>query len=106
MKYKSSKLRKLENKRYSILTEDLDHCIIHKDITAVDINEIFMGRNRQNSMKYGLCIPLCRCCHRQYHNDRDMQLYWMKRGLEAFLKDYSIDDFKNIFKYIKGLDIF
>jgi hypothetical protein len=106
MKYKTSKLKKLEKERYSILTQDLSHCIIHKDKKADDINEIFMGRNRLNSMKYGLCIPLCRYCHRQYHNDRDMQLYWMKKGLEVFLQDHTIEDFRDIFLYIKGLDLF
>jgi hypothetical protein len=106
MKYKSSKLRKLENKRYSILTEDMDHCIIHHDKECDDINEIFLGRNRLNSMKYGLCIPLCRYCHSHYHIDRDMQLHWMKIGLNEFLKEHTKEEFKDIFKYIKGLDIF
>lgn len=106
MKYKTNKLKRLENKRFSLLTDDLEHCIIHTDKASDDINEIFMGRNRINSMKYGLCIPLCRYCHSNYHNNRDMQLYWMKKGLNEFLKEHTKEDFQNSFKYIKGLDIF
>jgi hypothetical protein len=105
MKHKSSKLRKLESKRTSILTNDFEHCIICKN-QATDINEIFMGRNRLNSIKYGLCIPLCRECHNKYHNDRNMQLFWMREGFKIFVLTHSYKEFQDIFKYIKGLDIF
>ena len=105
MKRKTSKLRKLESSRYSIITDNLDKCICCNR-NAEDINEIFMGRNRLNSIRYGLCIPLCRSCHTKFHNDREMQLYWMKIGLEHFLYTHTIEEFRDIFKYIKGLDIF
>ena len=105
MKHKSSKLRKLESNRTSILTNDLDHCIICKS-QANDINEIFMGRNRLNSIKYGLCIPLCRECHNKYHNDRNMQLFWMREGFKIFVLTYSFKEFQDTFKYIKGLDLY
>lgn len=106
MKYKTAKLKKIETNRYSLLTDDLNHCFIHKDRMADDINEIFMGRNRINSMKYGLCVPLCRECHSKYHIDRNMQLQFMQLGLEFFLKNHTIDEFRDIFRYIKGLDLF
>lgn len=105
MRAKTAKLKNLEKNRYSIITEDLNNCIECPN-KASDINEIFMGRNRLNSMKNGLCIPLCRKCHKKYHNDRNMQLKWMKIGLDAYLKNHSIEEFRDIFKYIKGLDIF
>lgn len=105
MKYKTNKLKRLENKRYSILTEDMEHCIMCNQ-KCDDINEIFLGRNRINSIKTGLCIPLCRRCHTIYHNNRELQLFWMKQGLEEFTKEHTIEEFQNIFKYIKGLDIF
>lgn len=105
MKYKTNKLKKLENKRTSILTDDLDHCIVCGS-PKEDINEIFLGRNRLNSIKYGLCIPVCRRCHQMYHNDRNMQLFYMKIGLTEFLKEHTKEEFQNTFKYIKGLDIF
>ena len=105
MRKKTTKLMNLERNRYSIITEDLYHCIECSE-KASDINEIFMGRNRLNSIKYGLCIPLCRRCHTKYHNDRNMQLKYMQVALEYFLIDHTIKDFQETFKYIKGLDIF
>ena len=101
MIYKSSKLRKLENNRYSIFTDDLDHCIICRCATD-DLNEVFMGRNRINSMKYGMVIPLCRFHHEQYHIDRGMQLYWMELGKKKFIEKYSSELWLNTFRYIKG----
>ena len=62
MKKKSSKLKKLENNRFSIFTKDLKRCYYcHKK--ATDIHEVWGGSNRQRSMKLGFCIPLCRECH-------------------------------------------
>lgn len=63
MRNKSSKLRKLENNRYSILTEDLEQCFICGK-SPVDIHEIYGGCNRKVSMQNGFCVPLCREHHR------------------------------------------
>ncbi len=63
MKNKTSKLRKLEKNRYSILTEDLEHCFICQQ-SSVDIHEIYGGCNRKVSMQNGFCVPLCREHHR------------------------------------------
>lgn len=97
MKKKSNKLSKLERNRFSIITDDLTKCIICGR-PKNDLNEIYPGRNRQNSMKYGLVIPICRQCHSVYTNDREMQLYWMKIGQEKFNEVYSDKDFLDIFK--------
>ena len=53
-----SKITRLERIRYSILTKDLDHCYICGAIKH-SIHEIYYGKNRVNSMKYGCCVPLC-----------------------------------------------
>ena len=95
-------MNKLEKNRYSIFTDDLKHCIIC-GLPNPDINEIFMGRNRKNSMIYGMCIPLCRFHHMQYHSDRGMQLYWMQKGRVEFIKKYSEDEWLKTFRYIKEL---
>jgi len=105
MRYKTNKLQKLEKSRYSIVVNDMDRCCVC-GMPYPDINEVFSGRNRINSIKYGLCIPLCRRCHSRFHNDRDMQLYFMKKAYNSFIQLYSIDEFKDNFRYIKGLDIF
>ena len=96
MKIKSKKLAKLERERFSIITDDLTKCIIC-GMPKQDLNEIFCGRNRQNSMKWGLVIPMCRRCHTEYTNNREMQLKWMKLGQQAFEKTYD-KDFIEIFK--------
>lgn len=93
---------KKKDNRYSVFTNDMEHCIIC-GMPNPDINEIFMGRNRNNSIIYGMCIPLCRIHHIQYHNDRGMQLYWMEKGRDEFLKKYSIDRWHSTFRYIKEL---
>lgn len=96
MKVKSKKLAKLERDRFSIITDDLSTCIIC-GMPKQDLNEIFCGRNRQNSMKYGLVIPMCRKCHTEYTNNRDMQLKWMKLGQKKFEELYE-EEFIDIFK--------
>ena len=96
MKVKSKKLAKLERDRFSIITDDLTKCIIC-GMPKQDLNEIFCGRNRQNSMKWGLVIPMCRRCHTEYTNNREMQLKWMKLGQKAFEETYD-KDFIDIFK--------
>ena len=105
MKYKTNKLNKLEKNRYSIIVNDMSRCCICGR-PHPDINEVFGGRNRLNSIKYGLCIPLCRNCHIKYHNNRDTQLYFMKKAYNCFIQLYSINEFKETFRYIKGLDLF
>lgn len=96
MKKKSSKLAKLERNRFSIITNNLDYCIICGQ-KKQDLNEIYPGRNRQNSMKYGLVMPMCRRCHTEYTNSREMQLKWMKIGQKAFQQNYD-EEFIDIFK--------
>lgn len=53
-----SKISRLEQMRFSILTDDLSHCYICGAIKN-SIHEIYFGKNRVNSMKYGCCVPLC-----------------------------------------------
>lgn len=96
MRRKTTKLLNLEKNRYSVFTDDLEHCILCGK-GNVDINEIFMGRNRRNSMKYGLCIPLCREHHRQYHNSRTMQLKWFKLAQNKFEEIFVGEDWLKIF---------
>ena len=55
LKKRTSRQTKLERNRFSILTNDLDHCIICGD-KKDHLHEVFFGRNRTNSIKYGLVI--------------------------------------------------
>lgn len=96
-KQKSKKLAKLERNRKSILTNDLDHCIIcgaKKD----NLHEVFFGVNKVNSMKYDCVIPLCLEHHQEMHKNKEWQEYWHKQGQRAFIKAYPHLDFLIIFK--------
>lgn len=95
-------------KRFSILTDDLTTCIEcrEKGIIRKNINkhEIFYGRNRQNSIKYGLVIPLCQKEHHNQfqskgiHFDVELCDKWHKRGQKAFEEKYKDLDFVSIFR--------
>ena len=97
MKSKSSKLAKLERNRFSLFTDDLEHCIIcgkKKD----NIHEVIYGRNRINSMKYGLTIPLCNYHHRLIHSNSILANEYKKRGQAMFNKTYPDLKFEDIFR--------
>ena len=64
---KTSKQIKLEKSRYSILTNDLEHCYIcrfqGKKMLRDDLHEVYGGANRKRSILNGLVVPLCRKHH-------------------------------------------
>lgn len=64
---KTSKQIKLEKSRYSILTDDLEHCYIcrfqGKKVLRDDLHEVYNGANRKRSILNGLVVPLCRRHH-------------------------------------------
>lgn len=97
IKKKSSKLAKLEKNRFSILTNDLEHCYICK-AKKQDLHEIFGGRNRQASMRYGLVIPLCRKCHSLIENNETLKQKWHKVAQKEFEKHYKSENFMQIFR--------
>lgn len=93
---KSKKLAKLERNRTSILTDDLEHCFICGR-PKEDLHEIFGGRNRLNSIKFGLVLPLCREHHILMHNDLNTRLIYFKLGQKKFNEIYPDLDFVEIF---------
>lgn len=95
MKQKSNKLAKLERNRYSIITEDLEHCYMCKK-NPVDIHEIYGGNNRRQSMKYGFCIPLCRLHHRMVTNKSSVSLIFKKACQEKFEETHTREEFMKI----------
>ena len=97
MKSKRSKLRKLEKERYSVLTSDLETCYICGN-RKQHIHEVFEGRNRQKSMIYGFCLPLCFQCHYKIHNDREMAIYYKKICQKEFEKKNTREEFIKIFR--------
>lgn len=99
LKYRTKKQAKLERNRFSILTNDLDHCVIcssKKD----HLHEVFFGRNRANSIKYGCVIPLCSTHHTEMHRNKEWKDYWHIVAQKRFMEYYhkSVDEFIEIFK--------
>lgn len=91
MQRKTNKLRTLEKGRYSIICPKLDKCFVCGE-PIVDIHEVFGGRNRVQSIKHGLCLPLCRKHHREITNNAEMDLY-MKRMFQLhFEETHSRDE--------------
>ncbi len=98
MKNKSSKLSKLEKNRFSVFTDNLDKCYLCSN-KKDHLHEIFAGRNRQNSMKYGFVLPLCEQCHRMYQNDVLFNHKWYIKCQKHFESNIGTrDDFINIFR--------
>lgn len=96
LKKKSNKLAKLEKNRFSIITNDLEKCYFCS-AKKKDLHEIYEGKNRQVSMKYGLVIPICRKCHTKVTNDKTLQDKLHKVGQKAFKKHYKTENFIQIF---------
>lgn len=97
VKLKSKKLAKLERNRFSILTSS-NKCCMCPSTTNLTWHEVFRGRNRTNSMKYGLCLRLCLNCHEKYQEDTEFNDYWHKQAQLKFKEVYPDLDFLDIFK--------
>lgn len=101
-KNKSKKLNKLERNRTSILTNDKEHCFLcNRKLEQINRHEIFFGRNRKQSMEYGLVVYLCDNCHTisdlSVHNNYFTDLKLKQLGQAAFEKKHSHEDFMRIF---------
>ena len=99
LKSRTSKQTKLERNRFSILTNDLNRCILC-GAKKEHLHEVCFGRNRINSIKYGLVIPLCSLHHTEMHRNKEWQEYWHIMAQKRFMEYYhkSINEFINIFK--------
>lgn len=93
--------KKADNERFSIITNDLKHCIVcgkSKDA----LHEVFYGAYRHVSIKYGMVIPLCLKHHteglKSVHKDRGLDLYYKKKAQAIFEEYYGHDLFMKEFK--------
>lgn len=102
IKQRTYKQAKAEKNRFSLFTNDLNHCIICGK-PNINLHEIFYGKNRQNSIKYGLVIPLCCEKHHDQVNCRGIHFEpelcdkWQKIGQTKFNEIYPKLDFLEIF---------
>ena len=95
IKKKSNKLAQKEKKRFSILTNNLEQCYLCQN-KKQDIHEIYKGCNRQTSMKYGFCIPICRNCHSKTEIDSKLDLQLKKECQKEYEKTHVRDEFIKI----------
>lgn len=98
IKKKSSKLAKLERNRFSIITYNLDICYVCKEHRKENFDEVFGGRNRQKSMKYGLVIPICFKCHRKLTDNPLLKKQLQEEAKEIFIKKYGEEKFLQEFR--------
>lgn len=100
IKQYSKKRIKLEKERYSIFTNDLEHCIENKEhLGHIDKHEIYEGKNRYKSIEYGLVIPFCRNCHQ----NKELQKKWQLIARKEFINKYSEELFVKKFQTKKGI---
>lgn len=98
LKPKSKKLAKLESERTSLFTDNKDKCMFCPSTYHLTWHEIYRGRNRFNSIKYKLCLRMCKKCHDKYQENKEFNNYWHKKGQLAFITNYPNLRFENIFK--------
>lgn len=88
-------------KRYSIITNDLEHCIECGN-TNIELHEVFYGRAyRHKSIEDGLVIPLCKKFHHQgnlvgIHKDDELNKKYKRIAEQKWLDHYgkTIDEFR------------
>ena len=98
IKMRSKKLSKLEKNRFSLFSKNTAKCYFCHSTHQLTWHEIFRGRNRSNSMKYGLCLRMCLSCHERFQDNKEFNEYWHKKGQALFEKAYPDLDFVDIFK--------
>lgn len=102
IKKETSKHRKNDKNRFSIIVDDLSKCCVCGSSNEIAKHEVFYGAYRHLSIKYGLVIPLCPFHHTigkfAIHNDRDLDLYYKRLGQDVFEEKYSHELFMRVFK--------
>lgn len=94
-----NKIKQLEKMRFSILTKDLTKCYLcgkPKD----HLHEIYFGKNRINSMKWGCVVPLCYSCHQGkfgVHHNEELNIKLKQECQKKFIQEYPEIDFLEIF---------
>lgn len=95
MRNKTYKLKKLEKNRFSILTNDMEHCYICQS-PFVEIHEIYNAGNRKISMKNGFCVPLCHKHHEYVTLNADGSNYLKQKCQRVFEETHSRDEFMKL----------
>lgn len=78
------------------MTTNMDQCYLCGR-KKEHLHEIYFGKNRQNSMKYGCVVPLCHICHERVHNNINVDNKLKVSCQIKFEMTYD-DDFLKIFR--------
>lgn len=96
---KSKKLAKIEKNRFSVFSDNANKCFLCGSSYNLTWHEIYSGRNRQNSMKYGLCLRLCLNCHEERQEDINFNEFWHKKGQSLWETEIgSREEFIKVFR--------
>ena len=95
---RTTRQSKLDKSRTeSLFTDNLNTCYLC-GCRKEHLHEVFCGRNRSNSIKYGLFIPVCENCHRKCHKDVSLIDSLHKKGQLLFMCNYPELEFIDVFK--------
>lgn len=99
LRQKSNKLAKLERNRYSVFSNDTKKCYLCGSTYKLTWHEIYSGKNRQNSVKNGLCLRLCLNCHSREQENSQFNDYWHKQG-QLYWEEFigSREEFIKVFR--------
>lgn len=98
LKKKSKKQKELENKRFSIITNNLEICYLCNKSKKEDLHEIFGGCNRSKSMEWGMVIPVCRSCHKEWDLNAILREEIQQEAQKIFENTYSHELYMTEFK--------
>lgn len=83
-------------RRFSIITEDMDHCYICGR-PSVHKHEVFYGASRQASKDWGMVVPLCLTCHQRIHEKQDEDVELKKTAQRIYEGEYGHEVFMKVF---------
>lgn len=92
LKSRTNKQAKKEKERFSIIYPDLTKCCNCGSKINLHKHEVFYGKNRQNSIKYGLVIPLCFNHHTGkcgIHCDNELNIFYKKLAQKKWESTYG-----------------
>ena len=89
----------MERNRFSVFTNNKDKCMFCSATTNLTWHEIFRGRNRANSIKYGFCLRMCLNCHEEKQEDAFFNNFWHRQA-QLYFEKYigSREEFLRVFR--------
>lgn len=83
----------------SIITDRMNECLVCGSYANIQVHHIFAGKNRSNSTKYGLVVPLCMYHHTGSNiavhgkNGHKLDMELKQLGQKAFEWEHTREEF-------------